>query len=363
MSESMSSIDVDDLYPAYCFNCLNPLHPGPCKGSKKQKTEQKTLKKPVEIKPSTSSVLGDLKKLTIPQLKVLAKQYKEKVGGNKQALIDRITTAAKKLVTPTKSSSPQKVKDVAPTPPSLLKQISTTGSTFKKSGLVSKELKKALGRDLTDQELHDLTNAIPGSQVEIYKPNSKFYKTEEGKVDFFLKSRLPDARGKSDRVLTIDTKNKLITINNQNFNFKKDMTKDDLTGADLFYKQVDTVSKLSKELGFKTDIKTFAAGYATDPKYVGYKVWPKLGYDGPLNDNNLTKLKKTDPSLHKKYLEKVGGNSTNEQKTLQKLLEIPGGTEYWEKHGRELFLTFDPTPGSPHRKQLENYLINRTKGK
>ncbi len=53
---------------------------------------------------------------------------------------------------------------------------------------------------------------------------------------------------------------------------------------------------------------------------IGYKVWPKMGFDGPLNRGHKSKL----PKQFKKA------------KTLQELYAMPGGRKAWEEHGQSI---------------------------
>ena len=69
-----------------------------------------------------------------------------------------------------------------------------------------------------------------------------------------------------------------------------------------------------------------------NPKYlqVGYSVWPKFGFDGPLEPGRAAALP---PSLAGAW-------------RLSDLLATPEGRDWWEKHGWSIHLEFDMTPGS-----------------
>ncbi len=79
-------------------------------------------------------------------------------------------------------------------------------------------------------------------------------------------------------------------------------------------------------------------------KWSGYKVWPALGYDGPLLASHKSQLPK-----------EFDGAST-----IQELYSMPGGKEAWEEHGSSIDLKFDLTPGSKGRRILA--VIAKRKG-
>ena len=115
------------------------------------------------------------------------------------------------------------------------------------------------------------------------------------------------------------------------------------TGTRMFSEQVERLVKA----GVKR-IETLAARHSSirsrDNKYVGYKIWPKLGYDGPLLDTHRDSLP---------------GEFQNTS-TIQELYATKEGTEAWEKFGTNISLTFDLTEGSRSRKILEMYLKKRS---
>jgi len=130
-------------------------------------------------------------------------------------------------------------------------------------------------------------------------------------------------------------------------------------GADILADQV----KALKEIGV-TKIETHAARLdSKDPntKLVGYAVWPKLGYDGTLKDEQFDKLPepiKTAMGWKKgKLFGAVGG--VKGSRSLQDLYDVPGGPEAWEKHGSGIDAHFDLKDGSRSMKKLEAYLKNR----
>lgn len=77
----------------------------------------------------------------------------------------------------------------------------------------------------------------------------------------------------------------------------------------------------------------------------GYSTWPKLGYDAklPIGMRLSRELKAAKPQ------------------TIQDLLALPGGSEYWKKHGQQMEMTFDLTPGSKSLQILNKYLAAKGK--
>lgn len=117
-------------------------------------------------------------------------------------------------------------------------------------------------------------------------------------------------------------------------------------GADLLANQVRALKALGVDR-----IETNAAGNATSAAiggYVGYQVWPKLGYDGPINPYYLRLMP---PALQ----EQMGDSNR-----ILKLYETKAGQEWWAENGSSINLTFDLKDGSDSLKTLEKYLANRT---
>lgn len=110
----------------------------------------------------------------------------------------------------------------------------------------------------------------------------------------------------------------------------------------------------AKELGDKgvTAIHTTAIRHDPDepnqPASFGYKVWPKLGYDGKLDGEKIM------DAFH------AGALDTDEPgQTIQQLYKTEAGRQWWNQFGSDIELTFDPRPGSPNRKILDAYLARK----
>lgn len=84
-----------------------------------------------------------------------------------------------------------------------------------------------------------------------------------------------------------------------------------------------------------------------DDKYVGYKVWPKLGYDGevPFDPFYMPHLEGSAPFL--------------DCKNISDILQKPGGSEWWDKNGTGFRASFDLSEGSVSRKILTEYIAKK----
>lgn len=106
-------------------------------------------------------------------------------------------------------------------------------------------------------------------------------------------------------------------------------------GLQMLSQQVEDLPKIGC---YK--IETEAARSST---MVGYKVWPKFGYDGPIPTEQRDALKQAGPQFAR-------------AKTIQELYAMPGGPEAWDKHGGTIDLVLDLTPGSKSMKIFNAYL-------
>lgn len=125
-------------------------------------------------------------------------------------------------------------------------------------------------------------------------------------------------------------------------------------GAGVLKRQVEACQKH----GFRM-IQTLAAGNAADKEYNGYYTWARLGYDAPFSV----------ATLHEDYGEEFGEEYSPEDekyieenarkfrhcKTIQDLMQTPGGAEFWKRVGHQKIMRFDTTPGSNSVKALERY--------
>ena len=73
-----------------------------------------------------------------------------------------------------------------------------------------------------------------------------------------------------------------------------------------------------------------------DPPFIGYKVWPKMGYDGLIPEEVLNKSPQIMAALTKNY-----DLSQGKKFFVSDLLAIKGGWELWDKYGDSFDAIFD----------------------
>ena len=83
-------------------------------------------------------------------------------------------------------------------------------------------------------------------------------------------------------------------------------------------------------------------------KWVGYLVWPKMGYDGSA-DNALSSSEELRSAVEKYYPDK-------DDIMVSDILSMPNGSDLWEKHGESFEATFDLKKDSASVKILREYL-------
>lgn len=187
--------------------------------------------------------------------------------------------------------------------------------------------KSLLGRELTPEMASAITGASHGGTVEVsvMRHNTPFLELA-AKTDTY----------KSNRMLQRDKNGKLY-LYNDHFEVDKAHQGQGI-GAQVLAHQVQEAEKLGVSY-----IATTAAGYKGHPKYNGYITWPKLGYDGPLEQGYKDEL----PDEFQKA------------NTIQELFAMPGGAKAWEDHGSDIELTFDLTKGSKSRRILGAYMAKK----
>lgn len=94
--------------------------------------------------------------------------------------------------------------------------------------------------------------------------------------------------------------------------------------------------------GFKS-IDLHAAGSADDPQFKGYKVWPRMGFDGRI------------PELVRPRLPQ---NLAGVQ-TLLELMSSKEGRDWWDERGRAYDGEFDLAPDSASSRALEEYAASK----
>lgn len=99
--------------------------------------------------------------------------------------------------------------------------------------------------------------------------------------------------------------------------------------------------------------------------WVGYKVWPKLGYDGDIPMTETSGGEGLEPEvvkdLHEKFDEKFKAAGFKEPYQVSHLYRVEGGQEWWEENGDSFDAKFDLSDGSFSMKVLSAYLEEKAK--
>jgi hypothetical protein len=86
----------------------------------------------------------------------------------------------------------------------------------------------------------------------------------------------------------------------------------------------------------------------SNTRYIGYKVWPKYGFDGALSSPIKDRLATADlpPTARR-------------ARTIAELIKTTKGAQWWEQHGESIDLEFDLDRDSYSMKRLGGYLKKR----
>lgn len=202
------------------------------------------------------------------------------------------------------------------------------------SVVISRETaSKLFGRVVDSEQVAGMFGAPDGSEIRIHPDVGSLHVNING--DGF----------EAKRMLTKDSWGNLI-CENQHFEVKQ---QGGGLGAKMFSDQVNEMSRA----GVKRIVTQAARWNAQREDYfVGYKVWPKMGYDGSINPRIDDKL----PKKMRTQLWKIAKAAGRHVPRLSMLLAMPGGQEWWDKNGDDIELEFDLTKGSQSRKILAAYL-------
>jgi GNAT superfamily N-acetyltransferase len=115
-------------------------------------------------------------------------------------------------------------------------------------------------------------------------------------------------------------------------------------GTKVFGRQVEQATQHGI-----SHIQTFAERKdTTDPakQQVGYKVWPKMGYDAPI------------PNY---ILKRAGRPEGQEFHNVSDLMKTPEGRDWWDERGDGMEMKFDLTPGSQSQQVWAAYRAKKAK--
>lgn len=203
--------------------------------------------------------------------------------------------------------------------------------------------KDLFGRTLTDHEWIRLTGAPDGASIRIRYTSSGYRQTET--VFAIIRHEEyydPDFDYESKRSLYRDH-NGNVEMHNDLLGLAKGRAPRGL-GQRIFSTQVVQ----ARALGVR-HITVQAAGYKGHPKFAGYIVWPKLGYEGEIPDWASREMKR-DRTLPARV---------RNMKRFTDLMSTKEGADWWEEYGSEVHLDFDLRKRSRsmnflRRKQIKN---------
>ncbi len=112
-------------------------------------------------------------------------------------------------------------------------------------------------------------------------------------------------------------------------------------GAKMFGRQVEQASRLGFDRIETNAIRNDEHGQ------IGYKVWPRFGYDAPIPDRVAAKLP----------------GSLAGSKAISDLMKTPEGRAWWDDNGVGFDGVFDLKPGSASRKAWDAYLARKASEK
>lgn len=218
----------------------------------------------------------------------------------------------------------------------------------KPSGKMDGPKKKTVGAEIMTRGTADRSTAVKkllGDNWKDYEAGTlfgmpKYTRMSYGEWDPDGNSvvfEFNDENFQAERKIYKDASGKLVCKNSY---FEVQGQKSGL-GAKIFTSQVELLSNN----GFDR-IVTDAARCDKDggDTFVGYKVWPKFGYDGPLSSE-----------IKKRLANDFAGRIEASAQTVQQLYKTKDGMTWWEKNGTGINLTFDLNRNSESRRALARY--------
>jgi hypothetical protein len=134
---------------------------------------------------------------------------------------------------------------------------------------------------------------------------------------------------------------------------------------------VDSITQAEK-IGVDR-VEMLAAGSSGDRKFKGYRIWPRLGFDGVIPRKAITPTYTLATGLFNSYGSKIpkeilSPRAKQEMKegalTVQALYETDGGQKWWEQYGSEIVMTLDigdsKSPGWNRFKSLQAKFSSRS---
>jgi hypothetical protein len=115
-------------------------------------------------------------------------------------------------------------------------------------------------------------------------------------------------------------------------------------GTKIFASQVASAKKLGAKY-----LKCEAYRDFDRPSWVGYKVWPKMGYDGPVPDQ-------VSADIPEDLVEEMTKQGSKKPWKVSDLYMSQKGQDWWEENGESFDAKFDLSDDSHSMKVLEAYL-------
>ena len=222
--------------------------------------------------------------------------------------------------------------------PSPYKSIKPKISDPEKFQNIVGQLSKSLQKPITTDHLLDMIGLDHLLTHHPEKTQVKFLPTSDRTVTCYVTHPMVE---EYERTFICESDGS-ITIFNNALVMKPNTPKG--LGTKIFSNQVNQ----AKSQGVSR-ITCHAAGSSSSKKYVGYKVWPKLGYDGVADT-----AAPIPPDLRSKM-----GLDQEAPVKVSDFYRVDGGTEWWEQNGRGFGATFDLSEGSLSMKILSEYVAKK----
>jgi hypothetical protein len=217
-------------------------------------------------------------------------------------------------------------------------------SYLKNKNLNSETLTKITG-------IHNVSDSIDNAEVSLDFAND-FSKDRDPSFPYSVNIRAESEQLSVDRSIMFKKNGSMelvmnsMSVNNQQKGF----------GFKMLYGSIDTAKRLGVE-----NITTFAERHdgANYPQ-IGYKVWPKMGYDFPIPEDVLSKLKHQAPDTYLRLSELEEDSKYGSQYTIQNLYSLgKDAVEFWEKEGTSTNLEFSLKDGSKNLSILNKYFARK----
>ena len=190
------------------------------------------------------------------------------------------------------------------------------------------KIREVFNRDVDDDTLGAIANAVDGARVHISYSNGRIH-TEHNTEGV-----------RAQRSIYRRRDNKLV-VHNDYFRIV-DSSDHKGKGFEFFVNQVQSL----RDAGVSS-IETLAAG-RSGGIFNGYYTWPRMGYDGTMDEEAFRRL----PAELRRQM----GTS----RSVLDLFDKPGGKEAWKEHGSDIYdATFDLSENSRSMKTLIAYIEER----